>query len=443
MRLVVMIAILLAAPWSAAATWEEQRADLQFARDRHLPKSRAYAPEDRRRAVAFIDETLARGERLSDEAFLLALLRIQAFARNAHEGVHGGGWMPGSRLPFRMIWFSDAMIVARAAPEHHELLGGRIESIEGLAPAALAGRLRPYFGGNDEYLRWNATWVVELGGMLHALGAAREPDRLRIRVRRTDGSVVERAVAFVPRAAAAAGAPPPRLWAAAAYASESERGWKSALDGREPPLYLREPDEPFRIASLPALAALYVQFRANSTADAGGRDIAAFVREVRQALAQAKPRHLVLDLRFDIGGDIDQTRELARDMATMVPGRLFVLTGPYTFSAGIVFAAAVKREGGTRATLVGEGVGDRLRFWSEGTHNCLPHSRYCLRASDGLWDLRKGCAGEEGCYGDRLDARVDSLEPDIRAALTSPDWLSGRDPAMEAVAAALAGARAP
>ena len=72
--------------------------------------------------------------------------------------------------------------------------------------------------------------------------------------------------------------------------------------------------------------------------DAGGRDIGAFVARVQGALAQGKPRNLVLDLRFDIGGDIDTTRDLARDIAAKVPGRIFVLIGPYTFSAGIVFA---------------------------------------------------------------------------------------------------------
>jgi len=192
-----------------------------------------------------------------------------------------------------------------------------------------------------------------------------------------------------------------------------------------------------RIVPLPAIEALYVQFRANSTADAGGRDIKAFVGRVRGSLAESRPKNLVLDLRFDIGGDIDQTRDLAREMVAAVPGRIFVLTGPYTFSAGIVFAAAMKHDGGARVTLVGEPVGDRLRFWSEGGHVCLPHSKVCFWASDGLWDLRKGCAGEPACYGDRLDARVDSLEPEIRAPLTSAAWLTGRDPGMETVRAAL------
>lgn len=425
-------ALLLAPVSSQAATWEEQRADLEFVRDQHLPKSLAYAMEDRRAAASLIEATIARGERLSDESFLLTLLRVAALSRNAHEGVHGGP-LPSTRLPIRMIWFSDSLVVARASQEYQALLGARVERIEGLAPDELLSALRPYSGGTNEYVRWNSLWLVELGGMLHAAGVARDPQGLALRIRRRDGSMEDVRLPFVSRAAAASGASPPRLWSSAAYASERAHGWRSALKDNVQPLYLQEDEEPFRIVRLPERDALYVQFRANSTADAGGKDIQAFVASVRAAVASLKPRNLVLDLRFDIGGDIDQTRGLARELVGAVPGRLFVLIGPYTFSAGIVFAAAMKREGEGRVMLVGDTVGDRLRFWSEGRQVCLPRSAICLRQSDGLWDLIAGCGTHPNCYGDRLDARVDSLEPEVRAPITSAAWLSGRDPGMEAI----------
>ena len=111
------------------------------------------------------------------------------------------------------------------------MLGARIESIEGLKPRALQARLRPYIGGSDDYLRWNGLWLVESGGMLHAMGAARDADRLRLRVRKADGRAVELTVPFVPRSEAATGAPAPRLWSAAAYESEAKHGWRSAIDG--------------------------------------------------------------------------------------------------------------------------------------------------------------------------------------------------------------------
>ena len=80
------------------------------------------------------------------------------------------------------------------------------------------------------------------------------------------------------------------------------------------------------------------------------------------ALKAQKPRNVILDLRFDVGGNIMLTRGLARDIATTTPGRVFVLTSPFTFSAGIVTASAAKHDGGPRVTLVGAPVSEALRF---------------------------------------------------------------------------------
>jgi hypothetical protein len=105
----------------------------------------------------------------------------------------------------------------------------------------------------------------------------------------------------------------------------------------------------------------------------------------------------------------------------------------YTFSAGIVSAAALRHDAAGRVTLVGEAVGDRLRFWSEGEPACLPNSHFCLRPTSGLWDLARGCKSEPGCYGDEFDATAGSLRPQISAPLSAAAWLAGRDLAMEAV----------
>jgi hypothetical protein len=40
----------------------------------------------------------------------------------------------------------------------------------------------------------------------------------------------------------------------------------------------------------------------------------------------------------------------------------------------------VKDAGAGRALIVGEPVGDRLNFFSEGGRGCLPHARLCVLA---------------------------------------------------------------
>ena len=434
MPLLLVILLFFVASCSPKSAHNAQLADLEFARTNYVLKSKAFAAADREKALQFIDQLKPRTGHLSNEQFLVSMLQLTGFAHNAHDSFDpAGGWIPTTRLPFRMIWFPDAMVIARGASGDARFLGAKVKSIEGLSPDELLARLRPVCGGPDEYVRWNVLWVIENGGLLHALGLAKAPDQLEFKFILSNGTEVTRIVSFVPRNTLPPGVRPPRLWSADLCQGEAERRWRAAIDSARQPFYLQKGDEPFRMERLPNVDALYVQLRANSTADAGGNEIGPFVKRVVKEMETNRPNNLVLDLRFDIGGDIDETRGLAQVMAANTQKRIYLLIGPYTFSAGIVMAAAMKHDGGERVTTVGDRVGDNLRWWSETNRACLPRSGYCLHGTTGLWDLIKGCGGEPDCYGDKYNAKVGSLEPDVRAPLTAFDWMTGRDPALQEV----------
>jgi hypothetical protein len=222
-------------------------------------------------------------------------------------------------------------------------------------------------------------------------------------------------------------------WSGELSPKEKAAGWVPAVQTAQDPLWLGDRRHQFRLVEMPALDALYLQFRGNLDGP-GGESIGAFVEQARQRLRSTALHHLVLDQRLNRGGNADLTEDLMREIGHWQRGRLYVLVGPQTFSAGIVSAALVVHEARGHAVVVGDEVGDRLRWWSEtAAPVCLPNSRYCLQGSTGLWDLRRGCAGEPRCYGDRFDAAVPGLAPAIRAPMTVSDWIAGRDAAMEAV----------
>ena len=183
---------------------------------------------------------------------------------------------------------------------------------------------------------------------------------------------------------------------------------------------------------LPRLQALYVQFRSNM--DEGEARISDFVATVSERLARAPPRNAVVDLRFDTGGDCTENRELMRQIANRVPGKIYVLVGNYTFSAGIAAAAALAHDGGTRVTIVGSEMGDRTHWWSERARAvCLPTSHVCMPVNSGFWDIANGCGGQGACYSDQFDLRLPSTARRLHAPLTSVAWLEDRDPGLEAI----------
>jgi hypothetical protein len=429
------IAVVAAALWIAAdslAMAQSRAADLRRAKVEYVLKSSVFSAKARERAIHFIETVSPRAEAMTREQFLLCLFRIAAFADNGHDSLHdaGGAWWPEGRLPIRMIWFPGGWVIARTDSANADILGARVESIEGLASSAMFRYLRDLAGGTDPYRLWNLEPIIEKAGLLHAAGLARYPDRVILRVRLKNGANAERTLFFVPNVELPAGQWFERIWSPAPWPGEAEKGWR-AVDPQPTPLYLQEGERLFRVVPLPELNALYLQMRVHFDAD--GQTVADFRRAADQAIEAGRPRNLIVDLRFDTGGDIDQTRNWQHELVGRVPGLVYVLVAPYTFSAGIVSAAAFKHDARERARIVGEGVGDRLRWWSEGKDVCLPTSRYCFHLTTGQWDLVHGCAGQPDCYGDKYDARVNDLQPNLFAPLTQESWLAGADPGMEAI----------
>ena len=116
-----------------------------------------------------------------------------------------------------------------------------------------------------------------------------------------------------------------------------------------------------------------------------------------------------------------------------------MLTSPWTFSAAISTAGYLKQAGGSRVTIVGEMVGDRLEFWAEGRLARLPYSGAAMSYSTQRHDYKTGCKPYTDCHGSvvRHPIAVPSLAPDISAPLTIEDIIAGRDPGMDAIAKAL------
>jgi len=407
--------------------------DLEYARSHYVLKSSAFSAPAREQVLRYIDSITATADAMTHEQYLLSVQRIAALADNGHDAVHQaeGAWYPGARLPVRMLWFPEGWVVARADAAHADLVGARVLSIEGHGSAQVFQRLRDLSGGLDRYRRWNVQYVVENAGLLQALGLASHADRLQLSLRLAGGRQVRRTLRFVPKSTMPTPQILERLWSPAPWPGEVERGWR-VVDPRPTPLYLQEGQRMFRVSYLAGLDALFVQMRVHY--DMQDETVAGFISQVDQELAARHPRHLIVDLRFDTGGDIDTTRDWQRTLPSRVPGRVYVLVGPYTFSAGIVAAAAFKHDAPAQVRLVGDEVGDRLQWWSEGEDVCLPHSHYCPHLTTGYWDLVHGCAGLAACYGDRLDAQVPDLTPELRAPITADSWLAGRDPGMEAIA---------
>jgi hypothetical protein len=164
-----------------------------------------------------------------------------------------------------------------------------------------------------------------------------------------------------------------------------------------------------------------------------------FLTTTLEEIRRAKPANIILDMRLNGGGDLNNTRDFAKALPTLTSGRIFVLTSPWTFSAAISTVGYLKQAGGNRVTIVGEMVGDRLEFWAEGRLTRLPYTFAAMSWSSQRHDYKTGCRPYNDCHGVvvRNPIFVQSLAPDIEAPLTIEAFIAGRDPGMDAIARSL------
>jgi hypothetical protein len=208
--------------------------------------------------------------------------------------------------------------------------------------------------------------------------------------------------------------------------------WRALDPDRPLPISLSDFDTAFRSLSLPGTCAQFVQLKSN--VDQGGQSIKNFLSSTASRLRQDRPCNVIFDLRYDGGGDFVNTYGFARDLPKMTAagGKIIVLTGPATFSAGISTVAFVKHAGQGRAVIVGEPVGDRLQFFSEGGLSCLPNSPLCVAYETGKHDYQHACTDWEVCFWLNyfFPLQVESLDPDEAIGLSFKDWRAGVDPVL-------------
>jgi hypothetical protein len=438
----IVVPLTLSVSMAMARDIRSRATDLELVKTEYVRPSPAFSAVERRRALDLIAKEETRVARLSRAQFVLSLMEIQALADNAHDvlSTGKGAWWPRRRLPLRLIWFPNGWVVAEAAPHYAELLGARVLTIEELSAKTMLARLRRYWGGPDAYRLWNLPLIIENAGLLHAAGIAQDADRLHLTARLRDGRIEAYTIKFVPWPET----PPDEgrvcLWSADPWPNGTSKGWRTAT-GSDEPMYLRDCRQLYRVLTLPEYHAVYMQLRGQS--DAPGRNLMAFAHQVDSTIAADHPKNLIVDLRFDIGTvdgreDLLAWRNWLRTLPGRVPGRIFVLVGRYTFSSGIVTAAALKHDARERVRIVGGPLADHLIWWSEGRNLALPYSHYQIRLTTGLWNLVSGCSGRPDCYGDEYDAAVGNLTPDLPAPLTARDWIAGRDPGLAAIREELA-----
>lgn len=380
----------------------------------YVQQNKAYAPAAKAEALRRTDQLTAY---LGDQPrFDLEVARIVALADNGHNVMFPGQWTSRyPRSPVRFGRFADGLYVIAAPAEHQVLVGRKVDTINRRPWRQVYDGYKPFQGGEQAFRDQFATFFIETPALLAAAGLG-SANALSVRVE--GAAQVEVTPALAPlkgHGAMLAGALP--------------RAATPLIKG-EHPLYLRDPHEMFVRHGLPELDATYVRLDGIE-----GEQLKPFLEATLEHLERERPRHLILDLRFNMGGDLNRARDFAQRLPGIVPAQIYAITSGRTFSAAISTLGYLKQAAGDRLTIVGEPIGDRLEFWAEGGPVKLPGLGATLRTATERHNYVTGCP-EADCHRSVQihSIKVKSLQPDLPTSLSFADYIAGRDPAMGAIA---------
>jgi hypothetical protein len=357
---------------------------------RHKNAFHLVTREQFERAVADLD---AKIPTLDDAQIALNLARIAAMIGDGHTLVTWHWSYP--TVPLRLFWFGNELRVTGTTAPYVRALGARVTRIGKASVAEALMRAQPFIpqGENEWHVKSVSAGFLTYPAFLHAIGVAADA-------------------------------------AHALYTLEDAKGKRFTLDLRPlaedakvtwneaggQPLYLLQRNVPLWQTYLPESQTIYFNFKGYPSRNEFKR----FAQGLFDFIDSNPVKRLVVDMRQNGGGDFTRGREyiiseIKKRPAINSRGHLYVITGRWTFSAGMSNAADFRNE--TNAMLVGEPTGARPNGYQENREFMLPNSHLKVWVSTEFYKFQQ--------------QDTPALMPDQRI---DPDWASfrqGRDPVME------------
>jgi hypothetical protein len=298
------------------------------------------------------------------------------------------------QLPIEAFWFGEDVRVVRAAPEYKKAIGTKIVKIGSVSINEVERKLQPLIpqGENEWFVMDKSAGLITEIEPLAALHIIPDSDTAEFTFETDSGSRFELQLRAEPLV----------------------EGTSLATLRDQSPLPFQHPEAPLWFTYLSASRTVYVDFRSYE-----------HLQEETQHLwnffAQHPIKRLIIDMRWNGGGNYSHGREyLISKISFMADvnraGRLFVITGRRTFSAGMTNVTDFRRE--TEAIIVGEPTGARPNGYQENYWFELPFSK-----------IRASCATLKYRFQPYYD--TPAVFPDHRI---DPDWnlfRAGKDAAIK------------
>jgi hypothetical protein len=428
MRIATALVSLLLASSSFAGTPGEWRRDIE----QIVSDIKATHPDPfgdigeralRRRAAALQRDI----ESLSEEQRMVGVMALVGSLGDGHSRLEPTAQQFARWYPVRFYEFSDGIFVTGAHQSVRDLAGAHVIRIGGRPATDAARAASTLFGRDNAWDGKERLHAMSNAALMHGLGFAAADGSLEIEIRLGDGRAVRRKLTpiqtqsavfdwiFRPEYWGAFGEP--EEWTSA-YTGESVAELRTLDAARPLHLVYRRA---FHAQRAPNGDAYYIQV--NVMGNTREESLLGFFRRALQEIDKTRPRRVVIDLRYNFGGDGSLIPPILDEFLSRKKSppwkELYVLTGRRTFSAGVLLLDALIDS--MQPTLVGEPAG--------APHNSYGDANQFDYAKTGL---RMYVSHEQHFNGKSTDMS-DAILVDYPAPFSSADYFAGRDPAVDAI----------
>ena len=413
--------------------WAE---DIGYLRDSFPKYNRSFDERSLYEFQSILDSTYSNIPTLSDNEIYVDIMRAVAAAEDGHTSVN---MAPSAgklrRFPVRFYWFEEGLFIVKASSDFASTLGGRVRAINGTDPEELVSQLEDIVPGGRTAVRYESSYLLNSPDFLHGMGAVSNPESVPFKIERPDGTIHMIELPALPLGEKFYGYQSWRELSPLSRESQDSGSMEHVLRISTLPPFIAAPNRSCSYQYFPDHETLYVQINQNTNLNSKMSD---FAGEIEDLFSTKKIDSVIVDLRFNTGGNLLLTTDLVKGIPEWHSGKgsIYIITGGPTFSAGIVTAARMKYYAGDRAVIAGEPAAEGLQFWAETRFFTLPNSEIRIFAAHAYhnWEDRNYDSDKQYFWlMRRVGVPAGDIDVDLLVEVSFADYLSGRDTVLDTI----------
>jgi len=339
---------------------------------------------------------------LTEEQIIVRMMQIIASIGDGHTRAYPDfDPLNYPSLPLEMRWVDDGLVIVGASPEYEQALGTKVIMVGGHPIDEVNGAVKTLIAADNEMeILNNSPTYIAMPSLLYGLDLIPQNDQVTFTFESQDGSRFD-------------------LDLHPTSQTETPTSIYEKL-GVPHPLYEQDRKSFYWVQYLPDANIVYVQY--NVCAEDKNKPFESFKEEVFSLIDGSPNSRLVLDLRFNGGGNESVLNPFINAIRARpsfnTKGNLYVIIGRGTYSSALQNAITLKQD--TNAILIGEPTGGKPNHYGEVHYFNLPNVGLLIQYSTRYWLNYPG-------------SNPLTLEPDIAVAVTIADLYAGRDLVLETI----------